>query len=79
MVKSLEDAKLFELLKEALVVTANQLEGVSLAISIHGTSINVPWWIETYKEMANSARKIIKGVSCENNSKKEDSNNSIRN
>jgi hypothetical protein len=59
-------------LEGALAITANQLEGVSLAIKVHGTNINVPWWIQTYKEMADNARKIIKGVSSEGNSKKED-------
>lgn len=44
---------------EAFETAANQLEGVSIAIAIHGQNINTDFFINTYKISADNARDAI--------------------
>lgn len=49
-------------LVDALRISANQLEGVSIAIKAHGQNINVDFFIDNYKEFAIKARHCIERV-----------------
>jgi hypothetical protein len=46
-------------LKEALKVTANQLEGVELAFRVHGNNLSVSFFIEEYERNAKDARAVL--------------------
>ena len=47
------------LAREGLEVSANQLEGVSIAIKAHGQNINTQFFIYEYAEMAKDKREIL--------------------
>lgn len=51
-----------KVLKDAVRISANQLEGVSLAITTHGQNINSAFFIVNYKDFANEARESLKKV-----------------
>ena len=48
-----------EILREALMVAANRLEGVSIAIKEHGQNIDTAFFILTYASAAKDARKPL--------------------
>jgi len=48
-----------KVLREALRIARNRLNGVQLALSVHGQNIDVPFWIETYKKAAKDADKTL--------------------
>jgi hypothetical protein len=60
VIKELE--RKLELAREQVKISANQLEGVSLAIEEHGQNINVSFFIEEYKKMADSKRQCLKEI-----------------
>jgi len=49
-------------LREQLEISANQLEGLSIAIRCHGQNINTDFFIIEYKKMADEKRKCLKKV-----------------
>jgi hydroxypyruvate isomerase len=47
---------------KALRIAANQLEGVSLAVKVHGQNINPAFFIEEYSRSAECARKALDDI-----------------
>lgn len=48
-------------LEEALIIAANQLEGVSIAFAKNSRNIEPRFFIHEYKELAERARKALEG------------------
>jgi len=60
--KSEELERKLEVAINQIKISANQLEGVSLAIEEHGQNINVRFFIEEYKKMADAKRQCLKEI-----------------
>lgn len=54
--------KALEIAKETINVSANQLEGIALAFTAHGTNLNVKFMIENCYENARQAREAQKQI-----------------
>ena len=51
-----------EIANEAITISANQLEGIGLAFTTHGTNLNVKFMIENSYENARQAREAQKQI-----------------
>ena len=54
--------KALEVTNEAITISANQLEGIGLAFTTHGTNLNVKFMIENSYENARQAREAQKQI-----------------
>ena len=54
--------KALEIANEAITISANQLEGIGLAFTTHGTNLNVKFMIKNSYENARQAREAQKQI-----------------
>ena len=54
--------KALEIANEAITISANQLEGIGLAFTTHGTNLNVKFMTENSYENARQAREAQKQI-----------------